>query len=95
MSTALSGYSETSDKGHPERGNNGQAESTYSHIHTLQKITSKREQSLSIKDKMSGPESVLIKMFHCTVYVSRKSLEACETILIGMRHRGIEMCRAV
>ena len=54
-------YSETSDKGHFERG---QAEST--HVYTLYRTSPLKEDNLSSKDKTAGPEGVLIKRFHCS-----------------------------
>ena len=45
--------------------NKGQAESThaYTRIHTKPPL---KEDNLSTKDKMAGPEGVLIKRFHCS-----------------------------
>ena len=62
----LSEHSETSDKGHSERGqphNKGQAEST--RVYTLYRKSPLKEDNLSTKDKTAGPEGVLIKRFHC------------------------------
>ena len=53
-------YSETSDKGHSERG---QAKSTL--VYTLYRKSPLKEDNLSTKDKIAGPEGVLIKRFHC------------------------------
>ena len=42
-----------------DKPNKGQA---LDHVHTL------IENNLSTKDKVAGPESLLIKRFHCTQY---------------------------
>ena len=56
-------YSETSDKGHSERANKRQAESTL--VYILYRKSTLKEDYLSTKDKMAGPKGVLIKRFHC------------------------------
>ena len=44
--------------------NKGQAEST--RVYTLYGNSPLKEDNLSTKDKMAGPEGVLFKRFHCT-----------------------------
>ena len=58
-------------RGHSERGqppNKGQAEST--HVYIFHRKSSLREDNLSTKNKtkFNGPESALIKRFHCSTY---------------------------
>ena len=61
-------YTASSDEGHSERGQTFQqrdkAENTL--VYTLYRKSPLKEDNLSTKDKMAGPESVLIKRFHCT-----------------------------
>ena len=47
-------YSETSDKGHSERGQTSQAESTL--VYTLYRTSPLKEDNLSTKDKTAGPD---------------------------------------
>ena len=56
-------YSETSDKGQSKRGQTSQQRTSrkYSCICILYRISPLKEDNLSTKDKMAGPESVLIK----------------------------------
>ena len=51
--------------------NKGQAESTL--VYTLYRNLSLKEDNLSTKDTMAGPESVLIKRFHC-IWISESLL---------------------
>ena len=39
----------------------------YSCIYTLYRKSPLKEDNLSTKDKMAGPEGVLMKRFHCTI----------------------------
>ena len=57
--TIIDDYSETSDKGHSERGQTSQQRThqLYSSIHTLYKITSERGQPL-YKGQTGGPNGV-------------------------------------
>ena len=48
--------------------NRGQAESTL--VYTLYRKSPLKEDNLSTKDKMAGPESVLIKRFHCSSFTT-------------------------
>ena len=72
-------YSETSDKGHSERGQTSQQRThhLYSSIHTLYKITSERGQPL-YKGQMGGPNGV-----RSTVHVY---LQSCVSILGSVLH---------
>ena len=71
--------------------NKGQAESTL--VYTLYRKSPLKEDNLSTKDKMTGPESVLIKIFHLylvdsTYPVYFRSL-ASLSVLFGQTVRGL------
>ena len=67
-------YSETSNKGHSERGQTsqqGQAENTLDLVYTLYRKSPLKEDNLSTKDKTACPESSegVHKRFHCSEYL--------------------------
>ena len=55
--------------------NKGQAESTL--VYTLYRKSPLKEDNLSTKDKTAGPESVLIKRFHCIGLVGFVCVKDC------------------
>ena len=57
-----------SDKGHSEREQTSQQRTSFMYT-TLYRKSPLKENNHSTKDKMAGPEGVLIKRFHCMHYI--------------------------
>ena len=68
----MTGYSETSDKGHFERGQSSQQKDKPK-VYSLYRKLPLKEDNLSTEDKVAGPEGVLFKRFHCIskLYMTR------------------------
>ena len=56
----MTGYSETSDKGHFERGQSSQQKDKPK-VYSLYRKSPLKEDNLSTEDKVAGPEGVLFK----------------------------------